>query len=227
MKNIIFLFLLLPTFFYAQESELKDTTVQSIKKRVCLNVGVVYPLLTLNNMGDNTNKYRILSAEPRVGLTLGVSKAPIPIRNFSFIPECYLRYYRDIITIEYNANSDFSFDRTLNHTDLFLGFGLNVLKNISKNNNINIELGLAFELQVTPTVFCNDYFFIQSGGVSKKEKETLYLMPVRCCGKIGISKVVSSKCLLRINTDIPLLLLPKLTNFKQNFIQCSLGYIFK
>lgn len=187
----------------------------------------MYPLLSFNNMGNNTDKYRITSAVPRFGFAIGLSKAPIPIRSFRFIPECYLRYYRNIITIKYNANSDFSFDRTLNHTDLFLGFGANVLKNISKNNNINMELGLAFELQVTPTVFCNDYFFIQSGGVSKKEKETLYLMPIRCCAKIEISKVVSSKYLIRINTDIPLLLLLKLTNFKQNFIRCSMGYIFK
>ncbi len=224
MKNIIFLFLLVPTFFYAQKSNLEDTIVHS-KIRSCLNIGIVYPLLNLNNMGDNTDKDRVTSATPRFGFVIGVSKAPIPIRNFSFIPECYLRYYRDIITIEYNANSDFSFDRTLNHTDLFLGFGLNVLKNISKNNNINIELGLAFELQVTPTIVDNGFSF--QNGILRKSTDALYLMPVRCCAKIGISKVVSSKYLIRINTDIPLLLLPNKTNFKQNFIQCSIGYIFK
>ncbi len=176
-------------------------------------------------MGDNTDKDRVTSTTPRFGFAIGLSKASVPIRSFRFIPECYLRYYRDIITIEYNANSDFSFDRTLNHTDLFWGFGANILKNISKNNNINMELGLAFELQVTPTIVDNSFSF--PNGILRKSTNALYLMPVRCCAKIGFSKIISSKYLIRINTDIPLLLLLKLTNFKQNFIQCSLDYIFK
>jgi hypothetical protein len=226
MKNIILLFLLLPALIYAQKDNPEDTTAHSIKSRVCLNIGAVYPLLNLNNMGDNTDKYRITSATPRVGFAIGISKAPIPVQNFRFVPECYLRYYRDILKMEDNNTSSHSlFEEELQHTDLFLGFGANVVKNISKNDNINIELGLAFELQVTPTVVDNGVYF--QNGVLRKDKDLLYLMPVRCCAKIGISKIVSSKYLIRINTDIPLLLLPKLTDFKQNFIQCSLGYIFK
>jgi hypothetical protein len=169
MKNIIFLFLLLPALIYAQKDNPEDTTTHSIKSRVCLNIGAVYTLLNLNNMGDNTDKYRITSATPRVGFAIGISKAPVPVQNFRFVPECYLRYYRDILEMEDNVDNYSLFEEELQHTDLFLGFGANILKGINRTENLNIELGLAFELQVMPTVVDNGVYF--QNGVLRKDKE--------------------------------------------------------
>lgn len=220
-KSLTVLILLFLANYLAAQSFERDTMFFQKKKKISiLNIGVNYPLLNLNNKGDNSNKYSVISATPRAGFVLGISKAPLSTRKLNFSPECYLRYYRDILKLEDNINSHVLFEEEIKHTDLFLGFGANVLRSMNNAKTFNLELGLAFELQVTPTIIKDETFFIPA-------KELLYLMPVRCSAKIGFSQLISNHYLFRINYDIPLLLLPKDTNFKQNFVQVSVGYIMK
>lgn len=231
-KTILFLFVLLYYCASAQTIEPIDANKlqKQRKNNVCLYFGTLHHLATISaKIAVNQNElFEMLKNTPRVGFLIGVSKVQnLSQRKLIFAMDAYLRYYRDVVLYS-NFKHPLEDIRT-HHRDIFLGLNFNLVKPVSKDNTLSLQGSFCTEFNAKPTK-TSEYTLYIDGNLEKRSYLTFF-NPIRLSVKGQVSKLFYLKnydryCKLGVGIDYPLAIVPAQINYKQSFLQTSIGYVF-
>jgi hypothetical protein len=218
------------------------------KKKVVYSLGVISALSSVREKEPvfeiYKTQYNALDAKGKIGFAFSMLTVPENRHKWNFCPEFSVKFVQNDLfyykTIVQDLNPIRGKLNLVAGTTkmIYLNCGLNLIKFLPRFKNLTFETGLTMDVQLWGNL--NDVFRDYTSSypppgdwtsVRGFDNNLFYSIPFRTNIKIGVGKLLTvkkkTKFYTRLNIDQPIFKLPYKLSIRQNYVQLSLGYIFK